>query len=390
MGRLLVGTLVVITAIVFGIWALYLEPKLTLFSPEKRLHHFAHMENVFPSRTIKAGSNQQEWAVALQDVAAAYQFEGAQRDRDEFLTRTNTTSLLVIKDGMIVHEEYRHGYDQNSRATSFSVAKSVVATLMQIARQEGKIDSFDDPVVKYLPEMAESGFAHASLEHVLNMSSGIAFSEVYEDESADSYKIFERLFLQFQPLKMVTASYGSQNVPGAQFEYASINTQLLAQVLMAVYGTSLSDLVETKLWRPLGMGSDAVWNTDIYGTELGFMALNATPRDFARFGQMISQMGRVGSTQIVDANWIDRIRSAPEPCLQRGQIYDAWGYHHQWWLPDGNTQDFAAIGIWGQMIYIHPERQLVIVKTGADPDFHDHEVEAIALFRAIGDGLEVE
>ncbi|AVX04666.1 6-aminohexanoate-oligomer exohydrolase [Maritalea myrionectae] len=390
MSRLLVGTVVVLAAIVFGIWSLYLEPKLTLFSPEQRLHHFAHMEKVFPSRTIKAGDIRHEWTVALRDIAANYRFDGTQRQREEFLTRTNSTSLLVIKDGTIVHEEYRYGFDQQSRATSFSVAKSVVATLMQIARQEGKVDSFDDPVVKYLPEMAESGFASASLEHVLNMSSGIAFSEVYEDESADSYTIFERLFLKFQPLKTVTASYGSQNVPGETFYYASINTQLLAQVLMAVYDNSLSELVETKLWQPLGMGNDAAWNTDIYGTEIGFMALNATPRDFARFGLMISQMGRLGDAQIVDADWIDYIRTAPEPYLQRGQIYDAWGYHHQWWLPEGSTQDFTAIGIWGQMIYIHPEQQLVIVKTGADPDFHDHEIEAIALFRAIGEELTVE
>ncbi len=382
--RMIVAAILAIVAIVaLPVWFLYAEPKLTLFAADRRIHNFAHMDEIFPSRRIAKSDTPYALPLAPRTIATTYTFAGETRDRDEFLKRTNTTGLLVVKDGTIVHEYYDHGYDRQTKATSFSLVKSFVSTLVGVAVDEGLIASVDDPISKYLPQLDNTGFAGASIAQVLQMSSGIDFSEEYDDPKSDAYTLFDQLFVFLRPLDQVILDYGSKSPPGAEFYYASINTQALVMLLRKLYGQDLTQIMAQKLWQPMGMTGDGFWSLDLHGTELGFMSLNATLRDYAKFGMMALKGGRFNGKRIVSERWLTAATTPDRDYLRRGRIYGDWGYQYQWWLPRGSDSDFAAIGIWGQMIYVDPKANLVVVKTGADENFHPHEFEAVTLFREI-------
>lgn len=381
------GSVAAIGLLLAGYFA-YVEPKLMLFAPDRLVHNFSHMDGVFPSNPIGKSPRPHRFDISPQPIPASFTFDGRRIATEEFLARSQTTGLLVIKDGKIAHETYYSGYTPQTRSTSFSVAKSFVSTLIGIAIDEGRIDSVHDPLTKYVPELESSGFAKVRISDALQMSSGIDFSEEYENEKTDAYTIFDQLYLYMRPIDNVILDYGSKEQPGQAFYYASINTQALSQVLRQVYGQDLAAITQEKLWQPLGMESDAYWSTDLYGDELGFMSLNATLRDFAKFGMLFLGRGSFNGKRIVSESWVEQSTTADKPFLQRGEINGDWGYQYQWWLPRGSQTDFAAIGIWGQMIYVNPQARLVIVKTSADKNFHPHEFEAVQLFREIARSLD--
>lgn len=258
-----------------------------------------------------------------------------------------------------------------------------MSTLVGIALEEGLIGSLQDPLSHYVPELRGSGFDGVPITHILQMSSGIDFSEAYDDESTDAFKIYDQMFLSMQAIDSIAATFGSRGESGQEFHYASINTQALAMLVRAVTGQTLTSYLEEKLWQPLGMENDASWLLDMHGVEVGFWGLNATLRDFAKIGSLYLHKGLFNGNRIVSAEWIAQATIPDESHLQAGRIDKDWGYQYQWWIPRGSDGDFAAIGIWGQMIYVNPKEQTVIVKTSADKHFKLHEFEAIAAFRSI-------
>lgn len=371
-------------------WTQYVEPKLTLFSPEKRVENFVNMDEVFPSNRITKSPTPLRLAKSSRAIADSYVYRGKRKDRDEFLKRSATTGLLVIKDGEIVHENYYQGNDEESTTTSFSVAKSFISTLVGIAIDEGLIQSVNDPITEYVPELIGSGFDGVQIDHILQMSSGIDFTEEYDGEESDAFKIFDKLFMYMQPLDAVTASYGSKGKAGTKFYYSSLNSQALTMLLRKIYQQDVTKTLEQKIWHPLGMSEDAFWSTDLYGTELGFMSLNATARDYAKLGLVFLNDGQYNGRKIVSKKWVNKALKPDKDFLRRGEIYGDWGYQYQWWLPRGSETDFAAVGIWGQMIYVNPDADVVIVKTSVDENFKPHhEFEAIQLFREIAQSIEM-
>ena len=378
------AALVVLLAAVYT-WIVYVEPKLSLFEPSKVATNFRQMARIFPTVAIPASSRPRPLS-ETPSIPVAELAEGL----PAFLARSRTTSLLVLHNGRLIHESYYEGYDAQSQATSFSVAKTFVSTLIGIALAEGAIASLDDPVVSYRPDLAASGFAGATLKDLLQMSSGIAFSEVYDDPTTDAFTIYDRMYAEFASIDQVAASFGSAQPAGASFHYASINTHALAMVLEAATGKSLADYLHEKLWEPLGSVSDASWITDVRGGEVGFWGFNARPRDFARLGQLYLQDGVWDGAQLITREWVESSTRAERDDLQRGRIAGDWGYQHHWWLPRGEYDDFSAIGIWGQFIYVNRDLNLVVVKTSADPDFKAHEFEAIEYFRRIGEHLAAD
>jgi len=386
---LIVGIVVSLLVFVVGaVWLSYVQPKLSLFHPDKVVDNFAHMDRVFPARGIEKSATPYVFVENPQPILTQYEFAGEERNLDEFLSRSKTTGFLVIQNDAIVHETYFDGYDAHSTATSFSVAKSFVSTLVGIALEDGLIEDLDDPITKYVPELVGSGFDDVPIVDVLQMSSAIDFSEEYDDESTDAFKIFDRMFIMMQPIDKITPSYESRGESGSEFAYASINTQALTMLVRAVTGQDLTHYLEQKLWQPLGMANDGSWMVDLYGAEVGFMGLNATLRDFSKLGLLYLHDGEFNNQRIISADWVAQATTPDKDFLQLGQIDADWGYQYQWWIPRDSQGDFAAIGIWGQMIYVNPAANVVIVKTSADENFKAHEYEAIELFRAIAEELE--
>lgn len=376
--------LAVLGFVAFG----YVWPKISLFYPGYRVERFRSLSGAFPARRIESSPAPVSFQVNLTPISQSYRFKGQERLVEEFLTRSETTAFLIVHRGTIVHEAYFQGNTDTDLVTSFSVAKSFVSTLVGIAFEDGLIDQLDDPITKYVPELKETGFDGVAISDVLTMSSGIDFSEDYEDKSTDAFSIYNKLFLYFRSVKRVMLDYGSQGHVEPAFQYASINTQALGQLIENVTGMSVAEYLAQEIWHPLGATSSASWATDIYGNVLSFWGLNATAIDFARLGVLFADGGRYQDKQVISPDWLARATSPQEDRLKRGEIEGFWGYGYQWWLPEGSRGDFSAIGIWGQFIYVDPGTNTVIVKTSADPNFKEHEPEAIAVFRAIADGLD--
>ncbi|MDF1782320.1 MAG: serine hydrolase [Alcanivoracaceae bacterium] len=373
-------------AAIGGSWfAGYAWPKITFLWPGHVQENFRHLEHVFPVRTISRSSAPRPWELAPEKVSVQYQYDDENSTLDEFLQRSATTSFIVIHHGKIIDERYFGGYGGEDHATSFSVAKSYVSTLVGIALKEGLIRSLDDDITEYVPSLRESGFHGASIADVLQMSSGIDFSERYDDDSTDAFRIFDQMYLWRHGINDIAEKFGSNAPAGQRFHYASINTQALGLLVSTVSGRPLGEYLQEKLWQPLGATHDASWMTDVHGDEVAFMGLNAIPRDFARLGLLYLHQGRVGTQQLLPEDWVKRATTPDKPWLQPGQIDHDWGYQYQWWVPREGQGDYSAIGIWGQFIYVNPRADLVIVKTSADADFKAHEFEAMTVFRTIAD-----
>ena len=275
-----------------------------------------------------------------------------------------------------------------------SVAKSVVSFLMGTALADGNISSLQDPVDIYAKTLKGSGYEGVTIKNVLQMSSGVRFNEDYGDLKSD----IVRLVAAFTSgsVNEFVATLPNELEPGTFNRYVSADTQVLAMVLQGATGKSLTEYGEEKLWSRLGTEYDAYWLTDTKGMEMSFGGLNAALRDYARFGLLYLNEGRnFNGEQLVPAEWVKASVTPDAPYLMPGKNNPGsdWpmGYGYQWWIPENPEGDFAAIGIYGQFIYVHPTYNVVIAKTSAYVDYNntgdEMEFESMEAFRGIAKGL---
>lgn len=376
------------------IWHFYLEPKLTMFDEERRVENFRNMKKLFPSQPILASSQPYHFQENLIPLNVSYSFLGETRQMWQFLERIATTGLLIIKDDVIVCEKYFLDNDKSTKSTSWSVAKVFTSALIGIAINEGYIDSVNDPITKYLPELGKSAYNNVPIKHILQMSSGVNFSEDYGDKNADINKFLNQLYLSFLPIDKVILNFPAQKPSGECLEYVSINTQILSFLLKRVTRRHLVTSFEEKIWQPMGAENDAYWLTDLYGNEVTFCGMNASLRDYAKFGLLYLHGGKFNGQQIIPESWVKESTIPDRPYLKPGATGEKnadWGYQYHWWVPVGSQGDYCASGAWGQYIYINPEKNLVIAKSGAGNSISRtiDDDETIALFRAIAEQLTI-
>lgn len=355
----------------------------TLLHPDYRLQNFRQMERIFPYRMVPASSHPYQFKRGEGSLPASFEHNGRTVAVDEFLARTETTGLLVLHDGVLRHEQYFQEATNEDRFTSWSVAKTVVATLTAIAMQQGLVHSLDDKVKQYVPELDGKAWGEVPLRDLLRMSSGIAFSEIYNDQFSDINMLFYRSFLLGEPVRDVIADRPAARAPGEVFHYISPNTQILAWVLERATGKPLSDYAASALWQPLGMEQDALWSLDQSGVELGFCCLNMTLRDYAKLGQLYLQQGQWLGVQLLPESWVREATQRPEPWLAAGNGYEERGYGYHVWIPRDPQQEYFFNGVWGQTVWVSEPQRVVVAKTSVDPLFREHMAEVISFMRAV-------
>lgn len=277
---------------------------------------------------------------------------------DELMYNTQTVAFIIIRNDTILYEKYFEDYAETSIVASFSMAKSFVSALTGIAIAENYIKDENEPVTNYVPELKTSGFDKVTIKHLLQMTSGIKYSERYNDPFSDVAKHYYGTGMREKLLKLKL-----DKVPGTQFFYKSIDTQLLGLVIERATGRSLSSYIEEKIWKPLGMEYVATWSLDQIenGIEKAYCCLNARAIDFAKFGKLYLNGGSWNNIQIVPEEWvkksvaIDTLEASP------------WYYQYQWWLASRIYGDYWAEGHHGQYIYVYPPKKLVIVRLGKRP-----------------------
>jgi CubicO group peptidase (beta-lactamase class C family) len=295
----------------------------------------------------------------------------------DFLKTTRAHAFLVVQDGRVVYERYIDGYHADSRFTSFSVAKSFVATLTGAALAQGKIKSLQEPVGHYLkPGEIDPAYAGITLGQLLGMRGGIDVDERYGGSLTSPVV---RMFVTTDLDKFIARRHGLRFAPGARFEYRSIDTLVLSRVLARATGMRLSDYAQRTLWEPLGMENDASWSVDsnAHGVEKAFCCINTTARDFAKLGLLYLNQGRAGGQQVVSPAWT----AEPRLPVNGGDVLD---YRDGWWIPPGNAadRDFSAIGVFGQYVYVNPATRTVIVKL-SDYGVEQDEVLTLLAMRRI-------
>jgi len=389
--KVYISIAILLLLIIIGIsiyWS-YVAPKLRLFKDGRRAENFRSMQKIFPAKVIHRSNNPYILKENLRDLDVSYEFEGKQHKMSEMLERSKTTGILVVKNDTIVYEKYFQGNTKLDKNTSWSVAKSFISALVGIAIAEGHISNINDPITKYMPELEQSGYRNVPIKHILQMSSGVKFSEKYDDPKSDIFQVIPNLFFYMRSMKDLARSFPSEGASGQKFHYISLDTQILGMLIARVTGQTVSSYLQQKLWNPLGAESDAFWSTDNYNVELSFCCLNATLRDYAKFGLLYLHDGYFNGKQIVPKSWVKESIAPDSHHLQVGATdekeYGKWGYQYQWWIPTGSHGDYSAVGILGQYIYIDPKNNVVIVKTssGSLSSTAKDDDEAIALFRSI-------
>ena len=347
------------------------------------------MDKVFPSKPIKASSNPHIFNVRTFDLPEFYELEGKQHNLAEALDYFKSDGLIVLQNGDLIYENYWQGNSQNQPHISWSVAKSFLSALIGIAYHDGLIEDLNDPITKYLEDFQATGYANIPVKDILQMSSGIIFNEDYADYNSDINK-FARALAQGTSMRDFAKKLENGKEPGTFNHYVSIDTQMLAMLLEEVTGKTVSQNLEEKIWTKIGMENDAYYMVDDTGMEWALGGLNATLRDYAKFGLLYLNKGAWNGKQIVPEDWVNASHSLKEPHLQPGDnelSSNTWGYGYQWWVPGFPETDYLAAGIYNQYIYIDPITKVVIAKTSSNYKFNQERQYSkdahVAIFRAI-------
>ena len=363
-----------------------------LFTGAPQVENFRSMASIYPVRVIRRSARPVPLACGkAMTLPSAFRVQDREVDTARFLAEVETTGLLVMKDDRVVFEDYWLGNDATTQTISWSVVKSFVSALIGIALHEGVLQSVEDPVTRYVPELAGSGYDGVRLKDVLQMSSGVRWNEDYSDPEAD-INVFGRVFRKGESLDAFAARCVRGREPGTYNLYNSTDTHVLGMVLRRATKRSLSDYLKEKLWDPIGAEADAFWIVDDHGAEMAGGGLNAVLRDYARLGALYLNGGVWNGTRIVPEAWVKASVTPDAPHLMPGARPNALlpsGYGYQWWVPD-DSGVFIAIGIYNQFVYVDPAARVVIAKSSAFRNYAAStapeaykSVEHAALFRAI-------
>ncbi|WP_183138848.1 serine hydrolase domain-containing protein [Pseudomonas syringae group genomosp. 3] len=290
--------------------------------------------------------------------------DGGDESMEGFLARVNTLGLAVIQQGELVFERYALGNDERTRWMTNSASKFVIGMLIAIAKEEGKIESFDDPVAKYWPELQGTGWEGVTIDHCLRMTSGIQFDEYSLDLWQDGDYIRLMYGVAFGTIEEHVISQGSKATPGVRAEYSSINTEALGGVLVRVTGMSITDYLQAKIWGPAGMEHPAYWVTDPTGRAMALAGLCASLRDYARLGLIMVNGGSLNGRQIVPSWYAELLMNIePQHFKLEASQSDAVLNWYQVFVPSDpaiDEGDYMASGSYGQNIYVNTKTQTVI------------------------------
>ena len=341
---------------------------------------FRSMDTLFTTRQVGHSGNVTPFVHSDKSLDFTYDYEGTSYTPEQFLDRTYTNAMIIIKDDKIVYENYRNNSNQDTHFMAWSMTKSMVSILVGVALEEGRIKSLDDDITTYLPELSEGAYKGVSIRQILAMKSGVDYEERYDfanpGVAAKNHilALVKNVARFVEPAKTIKRSHK----PGTFLAYKTIDTAVLGLLLERVSGGSnVASYMEQHLWEPLGAESNGFFIMDGQpgvGREFTGAGFNATARDFARVGQLMLHNGKAANgKQIVSSEWVKQ-STAPVD-IEDPQL---GGYGYQWWTMP-NTNAYSAIGLQGQFIYVNQDENTVIVKLSYFPQDQMDVAEAETL-----------
>jgi CubicO group peptidase (beta-lactamase class C family) len=380
----------ILILLVIGVLVLALVTAIVAYPPVYVYRVLAWQESdafdwqKFPSHPLAAAPAALHFDVALDPHVAELFGQLAHTDNwESFLAENETQAFLVIQDGTVLYENYFNDTRRDSIVTSFSVAKSFVSALIGLAIQDGYIQSVNDPITLYLPELAarDPGFKAITIRHLLLMASGMEYEAfrpllLNGDDPLTTYFPDQRK-LALENTRIIAP-------PGQYFRYQKYHPQLLGMILERTTGMSVTAYLQTKIWDALGMEFGGSWSTDSQASDFEKMetGINARAIDFAKLGMLYLNGGRWQGKPVISQTWVDESTQPYFPEDAEGYYPDSFAsmpgrgyYKYMWWgmAREGDAYDFAAEGDKGQFIYVSPQKKLVIVRHGIDFGVPTHE-----------------
>lgn len=336
---------------------------LLFWTTKEREQRFPQMQSIFPSIRVAIGNT-----VKPLNQGSLISNKTIQQKIKTYMKSNNIKGLIVLKNDSIRIEKYAKGVSKTTLWTSFSMAKSVTSMLLSVALKEGSIKSLDDSLQKYIPALNGFDYGAVTVKQLLTMTSGIEWNEDYEDPLSDVAQMYrhpckanESHILTYMK-KLHFSSPIEKN-----WHYSTGETDLLGILLQKATGVSLAEYLSTKIWQPFGMENCAYWLSDeCSGENIGGSGISATLRDYARLGKVMMHQGKISDSTIFSPIWLNNSTDLLFPIGEKG------GYGYLWWIfPNGS---YAAVGIFGQMIYINPTAHLIIAQVAAWPKATSEEL----------------
>ena len=282
-----------------------------------------------------------------------------------YLENNETVAYLVIQDGKVLYEEYWDDYGTESLSNLFSATKSIVSLLIGIAIDQGKINSINDPVGKYLKEFSEDERGNITIKNLLTMSSGLDWDEAYSSPTSITTKAYYG-----KKLREVSTNQHLVEKPGVRFRYQSGNTQLLSFIIEEATGETIAKYAEHMLWKPMQATQPALWSLDKKeGDEKAFCCFNTNARDAARFGQLVLNKGKWNGVPLVSEEYITEATKAASYLLNEEKTEPLNFYGFQYWILPYSRMNIPYMrGHLGQYIYSIAEKNAVVVRLGKQKD----------------------
>jgi len=365
-------------------------------SPEKRLSaadgsffrfpalrwSVVHMREFLPTVNVSRGigpPSDLEYALnpGIDKVEFLPWGEEAQMTWNESLAKNYTDGILILHRGKVVYEKYFGELTETDVHAVMSVTKSFTGTLASLLVAEDVIDE-NAPMMEYIPELSGSAFGDATVRQVMDMTTGLAFSEDYTDPNAEIWTFsaagnplpkpadYQGPVGYFEYLQTVR----KEGEHGEDFGYKTVNSDALGWLISRVTGKKVSDYLSERIWSRLGMELDAYYQIDALGIPFAGGGFNAGLRDLGRFGELIRNHGAFQGEQIIPREAVLDIEKGGDREAFARSLHaklEGWSYRNMWWMTHNEHGAYAARGVHGQTIYIDPEAEMVLVRLASHP-----------------------
>jgi CubicO group peptidase (beta-lactamase class C family) len=385
------------------------QPDANYFSFPKLRWSVCHLREFLPTEEISRGTgapiplsypSPARFAdLARQIDALTFRTTNATEDMtwDQSLYANYTDGMLIMHKGQVVYERYFGCLREDGKHAIMSMTKSITGLLAEILVAEGVLD--DSLTVKdIIPEIGQSAFATATVREVMDMTTGVQYSEDYSDPEADIW-VYSRAA---SPLPK-PADYdgpdgyweylqqvGPEGAHGEAFHYKTINSDMLGWVISRVTGKAVTELASERLWRPMGAEMDANQTVDGKGVPFAGGGVTAGLRDLARLGQLMLNEGTLNGKRVFPAAVAQTIAGGGDqskfsgfPSIPNGS------YTSQWWVFHNDHGAYAARGVHGQTIYVDPTADMVLVRLASYPRAQNGFIDPTSLpaYQAVAEFL---
>lgn len=354
-----------------------------------------HMRQFMPTTVVSSASNNRyKFKVKLDQNIDSIQFlptNGTQYlTWEKSLSLNYTDGILILHKGKIIYEKYFGELSPEGLHAAMSVSKTFTGTIGALLVEEGVLDE-NKTASEYIPDLGKSAFGDATIRQILDMTTGLEYSEDYSDPNAEIWAFsnagnpFSKPISSNSPSNyydyLITVQKEGEH--GEVFGYKTVNTDVMGWIISEVTGKTIPEILSEKIWKPLGTHYDGYYQIDGAGIAFAGGGFSANMRDMAMFGEMIRMNGKLNKKQVLPIGVIEDIIEGGDKEAFRKSVYGTtlagWSYRNMWWMTHNEHGAFAARGVHGQTIYIDPKAEMVIVRFSSHPEAKNSKIDPTSL-----------